>query len=196
MEELEIEFKNLIDYPVYDRLRNTYFKEAAVITQTNFYIDNAHEEIAAARIALRIRDTGDSLMMTLKIPQEIGNMEYHGEIHPAILDEEHIDENQLPENIRQQLESHGIALDSLSIVGALSTERREIPYDGGLLVLDASHYLDTEDFELEYEVSDYESGLEKFETFLSQQGIQSKKPLNKIQRFYARHKALTSKSLS
>ena len=196
MEELEIEFKNLIDYPVYNRLRNTYFKEAAVITQTNFYIDNVHEEIAAARIALRIRDTGDSLMMTLKVPQEVGIMEYHGSINPSMLNEEHINETQLPVNIRQQLEAHNIAVDSLYIVGALSTERREIPYDDGLLVLDASHYLDTEDFELEYEVSDYESGLEKFETFLSQQGIQSKKPLNKIQRFYARHKALTNKSLS
>ncbi|ULG72652.1 CYTH domain-containing protein [Macrococcus brunensis] len=196
MEELEIEFKNLIDYPVYDRLRNTYFKEAAVITQTNFYIDNTHEEIAAARIALRIRDTGDSLMMTLKVPQEVGIMEYYGKINPTMLDDEHINQHEFPDNIRQQLESRGIDVDSLYIVGALSTERREIPYDGGLLVLDASHYLDTEDFELEYEVSDYESGLEKFETFLSQQGIQSKKPLNKIQRFYARHKALTSKSLS
>ncbi|GGA98808.1 adenylate cyclase [Macrococcus hajekii] len=195
MEELEIEFKNIIDYPVYNRLKNTYFSKAPVITQTNFYIDTEDHAIASHHIALRIRDTGDTLMMTLKVPQAVGIMEYHGPIDAAMLDEEAINADKVPANIRQQLEERHIAVDQLFIVGALSTERREIPYEGGLLVLDASHYLDTEDYELEYEVPDYDSGLDKFETFLAQQGIQSKKPLNKVQRFYARYEALTSKSL-
>ncbi|WP_165980611.1 CYTH domain-containing protein [Macrococcus carouselicus] len=195
MEELEIEFKNLIEYAVYDRLRSTYFKEAEVITQTNFYIDTKNNAIQSHRIALRIRDTGDSLMMTLKVPQTVGTMEYHGTINPALLDEEVIDPAEIPDNIRQQLEERRIPVDSLYIVGALSTERREISYKGGLLVLDASRYLDAEDYELEYEVSDYDHGLEIFESFLNQQGITSRKPLNKIQRFYARHAMLTSKSL-
>lgn len=193
MEELEIEFKNMLDYQTFAHLRDHVFKEAAVIQQTNFYIDTLDEQLAHRKIALRIRDTGHSLMMTLKVPQPKGVMEYHGVIQSSLLDDEHIDRKSIPENIQTQLDLHQITSDELYIIGALSTERREVSYKEGLLVLDASHYLDTEDFELEYEVSDYDQGYSDFLEFLDTYHIEKRPSINKVQRFYSRNRKLSSK---
>lgn len=193
MEELEIEFKNMLDYETFAKLRDQVFKEASVIQQTNFYIDTVDEQLAKKKIALRIRDTGRSLMMTLKVPQVKGVMEYHGAIQSSLLDEDHIDAEAIPENIKQQLMYHEIKTESLYIIGALSTERREVEYKEGLLVLDASHYLDTEDFELEYEVSDYDKGYSHFLEFLETYQIENRPSVNKVQRFYSRNRKLLSK---
>ncbi len=193
MEELEIEFKNLLTYESFAQLRDTLFKEVDYKTQTNFYIDTLQHDLINQKIALRIRDTNGSLVMTLKIPQTIGVMEYHDAINAELLDHEYIVEEDIPDNIKEQLARYPIDLKQLRIVGVLSTERRELPYHDGLLVLDASRYLDAEDYEIEFEVQDYEIGRAQFENFLSEYNIPKEKTLNKVQRFYSRHHQLISK---
>ncbi|MGK0576269.1 CYTH domain-containing protein [Macrococcus capreoli] len=195
MEELEIEFKNLIDYPTFETLKTTLFNNAPMITQTNFYIDTNAFDLKAHRCALRIRDNGTSKVMTLKIPQDIGIMEYTGVIDERIIDQEYIEQQYIPGNINAQLKKMNIPEHKLRIFGALSTERREIPYQSGLLVLDASYYLDTGDYELEYEVSDYEQGRANFDAFLEHYNIEKKATLNKVQRFYNHYERLISKKL-
>ncbi|MEH7347045.1 CYTH domain-containing protein, partial [Bacillus sp. JJ1532] len=51
-------------------------------------------------------------------------------------------------------------------------------------VLDHSYYLNKEDFEIEYEVSNREKGLEVFSELLLNLDIPIRKTDNKIMRFY------------
>ncbi|WP_414054063.1 CYTH domain-containing protein [Macrococcus equi] len=195
MEELEIEFKNLIDYSKYEELKSTLFHEAPIITQTNFYIDTNQYDLKNHKCALRIRDNGLSKEMTLKVPQDVGIMEYTGKIDENIIDQEYIGRQYIPENIAHQLSQMNIPDTGLRIFGALSTERREIKYMSGTLVLDASYYLDTSDYELEFEVPDYEQGKSEFDAFIKQYHIEQVDTLSKVQRFYNHYAQLTSKIL-
>ncbi len=74
-----------------------------------------------------------------------------------------------------------IDLTKLTILG--STERLEKEINGNLLVLDKSTYLDFEDFELEYEVEDYDEGLIQFKSILEKFDMKHEIPANKVQRF-------------
>ncbi|WP_414043600.1 CYTH domain-containing protein [Macrococcus animalis] len=195
MEELEIEFKNILDYSTYEQLKSELFETAPIITQTNFYIDTNNYDLKSHKCALRIRDNGSSKVMTLKIPQKIGIMEYTGAIDERIIDQEYIEQGYIPENIDAQLKHMNIPDNALRIFGALSTERREVEYKNGLLVLDASYYLDTSDYELEYEVSNFEEGQINFNAFLEYYNIEKRETLSKVQRFYNHYQKLTSKIL-
>ncbi|WP_145406543.1 CYTH domain-containing protein, partial [Staphylococcus cohnii] len=75
--------------------------------------------------------------------------------------------------------------------GALTTYRMETNYKNELLVLDKSEYLGTEDYELEFEVNQYEEGLTKFNELLQSFNLAHQKPLNKVQRFFERKKELS-----
>ena len=81
-------------------------------------------------------------------------------------------------------EEFQVQASQLQCFGSLATERAEFEYKKGLLVLDQSQYLNLEDFELEYEVSDYTSGKLTFENLLKELNIPSRKTDNKIKRFY------------
>lgn len=70
--------------------------------------------------------------------------------------------NSLPEDIREIVESYGINDNELTILGALRTARLETNYKNELLVLDRSDYFDKVDYELEFEVTDYNNGLKNF----------------------------------
>ncbi|WP_251352988.1 CYTH domain-containing protein, partial [Staphylococcus aureus] len=82
------------------------------------------------------------------------------------------------DDIRQILvKQFGVNDQSLSILGALTTYRQETQYQGDLLVLDKSEYLDTTDYELEFEVKDYDQGLQKFQSLLNEWNLEHKQPL-------------------
>ncbi|MDP4171017.1 MAG: CYTH domain-containing protein, partial [Bacillota bacterium] len=68
--------------------------------------------------------------------------------------------------------------------GTLTTKRAEFPYENGLMVLDYSTYFHKEDYELEYEVNDYETGKNTFAIFLKKFDIPERKTENKIRRFF------------
>ena len=50
----------------------------------------------------------------------------------------------------------------------MTTERLEVEFQNELLVLDKSQYFDKTDYELEFEVNDYQIGFEKFQNLLKQ----------------------------
>ena len=92
--------------------------------------------------------------------------------------------------VEAQLQSLGIDMKNLVYFGSLTTDRTEFPYRNGLLVLDCSSYLNTKDYEVEYEVSNREQGEPIFKSLLTELKIPTRKTNNKTQRFYDQKQSL------
>lgn len=182
----EIEFKQLLTESQYNVIHKTYFNEIEPFKQTNFYIDTPDFDLKDHKSALRIRVKDDYLEMTLKIPAEVGLTEYNFETHVVPELNKTIPKQSLPSEIAEQLTKMDINLTELIILGSLKTERLEKEINGNLLVLDKSTYLDFEDFELEYEVKDYDEGLIQFKSILEKFDMKHEIPANKVQRFFNR----------
>lgn len=182
----EIEFKQLLTEKQYNVIHKTYFNEIESFKQTNFYIDTPDFDLKDHKSALRIRVKDEYLEMTLKIPAEVGLTEYNFETHVVPELNKPIPEQSLPSEIADQLTKMDIDLTKLIILGSLKTERLEKEINGNLLVLDKSTYLDFEDFELEYEVEDYDEGLIQFKSILEKFDMKHEIPANKVQRFFNR----------
>ncbi|AID00974.1 CYTH domain-containing protein [Staphylococcus xylosus] len=182
----EIEFKQLLTEKQYNVIHKTYFNEIEPFKQTNFYIDTPDFDLKDHKSALRIRVKDEYLEMTLKIPAEVGLTEYNFETHVVPELNKPIPEQSLPSEIADQLTKMDIDLTKLIILGSLKTERLEKEINGNLLVLDKSTYLDFEDFELEYEVEDYDEGLIQFKSILEKFDMKHEIPANKVQRFFNR----------
>lgn len=182
----EIEFKQLLTEKQYNVIHKTYFNEIEPFKQTNFYIDTPDFDLKDHKSALRIRVKDEYLEMTLKIPAEVGLTEYNFETHVVPELNKPIPEQSLPSEIADQLTKMDIDLTKLIILGSLKTERLEKEINENLLVLDKSTYLDFEDFELEYEVEDYDEGLIQFKSILEKFDMKHEIPANKVQRFFNR----------
>ena len=182
--ELEIEFKNLLTKDEFTKLtRHFGYSAEDAVTQVNHYFDTTDFQLRAQRSALRIRQKGEQYECTLKTPAEHGYFEITDQLEPS--QAEAIFENRsfpAPE-VAEVLEEIGLKPDKLELLGALTTHRIEFPYESGLLVLDHSEYLGKEDFEIEYEVNDFEEGKKRFLAFLSDFGIPSRQTEKKIARF-------------
>ncbi|WP_042356464.1 CYTH domain-containing protein [Bacillus rubiinfantis] len=184
-ENLEIEFKNMLTKEEYELLFKEFaIDETQVFTQENHYFDTVDFSLKNLGSALRIRKKGNQFEMTLKQPVAIGLLETNQLLNETEASQA-IQYNRLPEGeIKEILAEKGISYSSLSYFGSLVTNRVERSYKEGLLVLDHSLYLRKEDFELEYEVTDFEIGKERFQHLLKQFGIPERRTENKIQRFY------------
>ena len=180
----EIEFKQLLTQSQYQSIYKTYFQDVGTFSQTNYYIDTPQFDLKANQSALRIRVKDDYNEMTLKIPAEVGLMEYNFETRVVPELNKSITTQMLPAEIIEQLEKMDFDLNQLVILGALTTERLEKEVNGNLLVLDKSEYLNKVDYELEFEVDSYNEGYEKFKQLLQEFDIKHEKPLNKVQRFF------------
>ena len=134
-------------------------------------------------MALRIRTFETRAELTLKIPQQVGNMEYNQSL---TLEECHtlINTCVLPKGeIRILLTHAAINLDELKVLGSLTTIRYEKETTIGLMALDENHYFDKTDYELELEVIDAEMGKEQFDYFLQAHHIHYKYAKPKVARF-------------
>ncbi|WP_270908684.1 CYTH domain-containing protein [Staphylococcus saprophyticus] len=187
----EIEFKQLLTQSQYQSIYKTYFQDVGTFSQTNYYIDTSQFDLKANQSALRIRVKDDYNEMTLKIPAEVGLMEYNFETRVVPELNKSITTQMLPAEIIEQLEKMDFDLNQLVILGALTTERLEKEVNGNLLVLDKSRYLAFEDFELEFEVDDYDEGFKQFKNILEQFNMQHEIPDNKVQRFFKRKSNLS-----
>lgn len=187
----EIEFKQLLTQSQYQSIYKTYFQDVGTFSQTNYYIDTPQFDLKANQSALRIRVKDYYNEMTLKIPAEVGLMEYNFETRVVPELNKSITTQMLPAEIIEQLEKMDFDLNQLVILGALTTERLEKEVNGNLLVLDKSRYLAFEDFELEFEVDDYDEGFKQFKNILEQFNMQHEIPDNKVQRFFKRKSNLS-----
>lgn len=186
MKELEIEFKNLLSEADYNMLYEAYFKDSDVIRQTNYYIDTESLSLRKNTLLLRVRSKNGAQEMTLKVPNARGVMEFHGEIDIDLAEGVKVDAGDIPEIILDELAAHQIDVTDVYIFGALTTYRREVPYQDGILTLDKNEFLDAVDHELEYEVADYDRGETHFFNLLEEFDIIRQTEMTKSERFYNR----------
>ncbi|MDR0299617.1 MAG: CYTH domain-containing protein [Streptococcaceae bacterium] len=191
---LEIEYKSLLSMPEYEQLMKL-FSHIKPVSQTNFYFDTEDLKLRENRLALRIRCFATSAEMTLKVPQEVGNIEHNIDI-PLNEAKSMIENKSLSKclqnisSIRDIIEDHGLIFDNITCIGSLKTTRREYQIPIGLVALDYNEYLGTSDYELELEVEDNTQGQKDFNDFLEKNGIEFRYARSKVVRFLdtLRHK--------
>ena len=180
MNHLEIEYKTLLDKEEYQSLL-PLFADTELVVQTNHYIDTPDQLIRKEKMALRVRTFTDQAELTLKVPEDVGHFEYNQDLNPEET-KEILQHQQFPDGeIKNLLISKEIPVEHLAVWGSLTTERFEKETDAGLVALDHSLYLDTEDYELEIEVETAEQE-ENFHQFIKEHGIVYKAAKNKIAR--------------
>lgn len=191
VQELEIEFKNILTEVEYNNLLSAFsISPEQVHLQENFYFDTPSFSLKDSGCALRIREKNAGYTLTLKQPVEHGLLETHQTLSKeeaqSMLDGGILIEGQITDIIRD------LSINPLEITyfGSLQTKRAEVQYKQGLLVLDASYYLNHQDFEVEYEVTDEKIGHARFLELLSTHSIPVRKTENKIRRFYNRKKQI------
>ena len=187
MKHLEIELKTLLKKEDYIKLKE-YFSDITPITQNNYYIDTCDYKLRSNKIAMRIRTFEDSAELTIKIPQDVGNMEYNQELS---LEEagNAIDQALIPDGlVLQELKNRGIQIIDWLVLGCLTTVRYEKETDIGLMALDESLYFDVTDYELELEVADEAKGTIDFIAFLEKNHIEYQKAASKLVRFIEKSK--------
>lgn len=184
-ETIEIEFKNLLTKVEYENLLKTFnVKEKDIVMQSNHYFDTPEFALKNLGSALRIRETKNNFELTLKQPAAVGLLETT-QLLSANEFKAAIQQQIFPKGIVQErIEQLKIAFNKIVYFGSLTTKRAEFPYKEGLLVLDHSFYLNKEDYEIEYEVEDFQSGQLVFQGLLKQYEIPIRKTQNKIARFY------------
>lgn len=182
--ELEIEFKNMLTKEEYMRLLKDFSAfHSGPQTQHNHYFDTADFQLKKKLGALRIRHKQGRFECTLKIPAPIG----HYEITDKLTREQarrmlELKTFEAPE-VSLALQELEIPLTELETIGTLTTHRVEFDFLEGLLVIDHSEYNGLEDFELEFEVAEAETGQKRFLDFLQQQEIPERPADKKIVRF-------------
>ena len=184
MNHLEIEYKTLLDKEEYQSLL-PLFADTELVVQTNHYIDTPDQLIRKEKMALRVRTFTDQAELTLKVPEAVGHFEYNQDLSPEET-EAILQHQQFPDGeIKNLLMLKGIPIEQLAVWGSLTTERFEKETAAGLVALDHSLYLDTEDYELEIEVETAEQE-ENFHQFMTEHGIVYKAAKNKIARLAER----------
>ncbi|MCJ7840354.1 CYTH domain-containing protein [Lederbergia sp. NSJ-179] len=183
--EIEMEFKNLLTKEEFYRLlKSFHITEKDFSIQKNHYFDTSHFSLKKEAAALRIRELAHRNELTLKKKIEHGVLEINQKIEDKDM-KLLIKDSILPEGeVKEAITQIGIPIRDLFHFGSLTTHRAEQEYRGGLLVFDHSFYMDKEDFELEYEVSKWETGKMIFMNLLHQLQIKPKSTDTKIGRLY------------
>lgn len=184
-QHIEIEFKNLLTKEAFERLRDFFQIEAsAFISQYNHYFDTNAFDLKKQNSALRIREKKNQFELTLKQPAAVGllesNQRLSKEVADAFLYEGHFPTGAIQDTIIDA----GLNPFDFKPFGTLRTDRAEMNYRGGLLVLDHSFYAEKEDYELEYEVDDAQVGQKIFIDLLETLEIPLQTTENKVKRFY------------
>ncbi|CAM3371233.1 CYTH domain-containing protein [Streptococcus pluranimalium] len=184
MTNLEIEYKTMLNKAEFNHLQNLLM-HVNPITQTNYYFDTPEGDMRSKKLSLRIRTFDKLAELTLKIPETVGTMEYNVSLTKKEA-REIMDTGCFPDcHIRELLTDKKIPLENLTVLGHLTTIRRETRLPIGLLALDKNHYSDRIDYELELEVEDAEKGQKDFDEYLKRHNINYKYAKSKVARFTA-----------
>lgn len=158
--QLEIEFKILINFTTYTNILKEYHDYIDITyQQTNYYL--SHPILDDLQYMLRIREKDETYELTLKQKEKIGNMETTCIITKEIKDQiwNHQEVNN---EIFTILKQYGIDPTTLQYKYSLTTQRTDIILPTGVLSIDQNSYLGTQDYEIEFEVQDYQKGKEAF----------------------------------
>ena len=184
-QEIEIEFKNMLTKKQYDALLQYFhIQPEQIIFQVNHYFDTEQWHLKNLMSGLRIRQIGDRFECTIK---EKTTDNAHLET-TDVLTKELAEQllNGAPfhtQSVGKRLEALHIPIDQLKLFGSLATNRVELNYKGGILVLDHSTYMNQQDYEVEYEAVDETSGQMIFDEFLAAHQIKKNHAPKKIARF-------------
>lgn len=184
-QNIEIEFKNLLTETEFTLLKDYLnMDESQFFKQENHYFDTVQFALKEHGCALRVREKDGQYELTLKEPHSEGLLETNQSLSSkevkTMLEKHIIIDGPVKDRLRQ----FHIPLGEMTYFGSLTTKRAEKEYEGGLIVLDYSTYLNHFDYEVEYEVTDFQLGKEVFEKLLTQLKIPIRKTENKIRRFY------------
>ncbi|MEG0283948.1 MAG: CYTH domain-containing protein [Erysipelotrichales bacterium] len=183
-ENIEIEYKQLLDVEEYQKLK-TYLKaskEHVDIDQTNYYFETVDFSLGKEKKALRIRVKDDTYELCLKEKRAQDVLEHNYMISKEAFDLALND----PNTIKEYIPLKG----DFILLGKLFTNRIELKIKGGLICLDYSKYCNKEDYEIEFEAVDYNKE-EFFEVFLDMFDIKYKEnKVNKIERFINEYKKM------
>lgn len=184
-QHIEIEYKNLLTKQDFERLLQFFKIEPnQFFTQQNHYFDTKNFNLKSQASALRIREKNETFELTLKQPAAEGKLESNQTISKQEA-EAFLNDGQFPAGAVQNIIIQaGINPLNFTCFGTLRTDRAEISYRGGLIVLDHSFYAGKEDYELEYEVEDAQAGQKIFIELLETLNIPLQKTENKVKRFY------------
>ncbi len=189
-QHIEIEFKNLLTKEEFIRLSSYFkFQDKDFKKQVNHYLDTPDFSLKEQGCALRVRKKPNHFELTLKQPASTGLLETNQTISEDEA-EVIIKTGKIPVGpVLNALAPLLLDINFLLYFGSLTTARAEKEYEGGLIVLDHSTYLNTEDFEIEYEVQDEVTGYPIFQNLLEQLNIPLRKTDNKIMRFYKKKRS-------
>lgn len=181
MDHIEIEFKILLDKTIYQKILNDYQdKKIDDYVQTNYYL--FHPELDKRRYSLRIRYKKGKYELTLKTPAQVGLNEFNENIDEDIKNKI-FNHQKVSNKIFDILEKENIDYKELQCGNYLTTHRVDIPLNNGLLSLDANEYNGHQDYELEFEVDDYEKGFKEFQNIIQLYNLEYKgNCLSKIRR--------------
>ena len=184
-QQMEIEFKNLLTKEEYTRLL-TFFniKPEQIVQQENHYFDTPNSDLKNALSGLRIRVLPHHIECTLKERSSENTHLETTDILTADVAAKMIRglTFEAP-SVEQRLLEMNINIAELQLFGSLTTKRVELEYEGGLLVFDHSFYLQCEDYEVEYETTEENTGFDIFQHFLTKHNIEKRYAKKKIARF-------------
>ncbi|HWL22587.1 MAG TPA: CYTH domain-containing protein [Ureibacillus sp.] len=184
-QEIEIEFKNLLTKEQYEMLLKEFnIAPDKIKRQVNHYFDTPNWHLKNLSSGLRIRETAAKFVCTLK---EKTSQHTHLETTDIISPEEASNMLQgkefLAPTVLAKLQQLQVPVNELQVFGSLTTDRVEFPFENGTLVLDHSFYLNSHDYEVEYETYDEIIGSTIFNNFLIKYDIEIKRTDKKIARF-------------
>ena len=167
MEHLEIEFKMLLKENIFKKILSDYKNQIKdSYQQTNYYL--FHPLLEKKKYSLRIREKKGHYELTLKRPSTIGLNELNIDINNEIFD---------------ILEKENIYIKDLTCGYYLKTTRHDIILSDGVLSLDENEYNHHHDYEIEFEVEDYDQGLQTFKKIIQPYHLEYKQNcLSKIKR--------------
>ena len=179
--EITAEFKTLLTKAEYDRIYET-IKEHPGNLQTNYYFDTKRFTLKATDAVLRVKHR-ETYTLTLerkkgynviRIDEEMTEEEFKDLVENGIIHNEKI-ANEVNDIIKGQ--------KILNFMN-LATYRISVPYKKGKLSLDRCEYVNTVDYELEYEVSNRNTGKLEFVQIIKDYNIAYKKSQVKLKRAY------------
>lgn len=173
---IEIEFKTEITATKYQEMLHMFSLENNIFKQINHYFDTDTFDLSKKNIVLRIRQKGRGrYKITLKSQCKQGAYESH-----IILTM-----GQAQDMIKNGFETKTFfsELDySVNFKASLENYRVSTPYKGGTLFLDRCEYCGVIDYEVEYEVPEYDQGLKNFKLFLKTYNIEQLSTKRKSER--------------
>lgn len=160
MEQIEIEYKILINENTYHQIISDYKDMISeTLTQTNYYFSS--DKLNSLKYMLRIRELNNTFELTLKRPNKIGRKEFN--IPLSLDDKDKIFNGQnISNEIFDILQDVNASQSDLLQEGKLTTYRTNINLPLGVLSIDKNTYNNKVDYEIEFEVNNASLGKVEF----------------------------------